>query len=105
MPKLTPETSVSTLINVLFKPPEEVATSTQISYRDRVHETQIDRLIEGSGFSNVVGFIMAVTWVGLLWDKLPHVVLGVWLGAHWKRAVPLTLLCPSLSQILLNIWF
>jgi signal transduction histidine kinase len=80
MTKLTPETSVSTLINVLFKPPEKEASSTQISYRDRVHETQVERLIEGSGFSNIVGFIMAVTWVGLLWDKLPHLVLGVWLG-------------------------
>ena len=80
MSRLTPETSVSTLINVLFKPPEMEASSTQISYRDRVHETQVARLIEGSGFSNVVGFIMAVTWVGLLWNKLPHLVLGVWLG-------------------------
>jgi signal transduction histidine kinase len=80
MPRLTPEASVSTLIDVLSKPAENEASTTQISYRDRVHETQVARLIEGSGFSNLVGFIMAMTWVGLLWNKLPHLVLGVWLG-------------------------
>ena len=49
-------------------------------YGDLVLQTQISRLIEGSGFSNLAGFLMAIIWVGLLWDALPHLVLGVWLG-------------------------
>ncbi len=49
-------------------------------FRDRVMHTQVTRLIEGSGFGGLVGFVMAILWVVLLWNKLPHVVLGVWLG-------------------------
>ena len=49
-------------------------------FGDRVNQTQITRLIEGSGFGGLVGFIMAVLWVMLLWNKLPHIVLSVWLG-------------------------
>ena len=49
-------------------------------FSDRVMQTQVSRLIEGSGFGGLVGFIMAVLWVVLLWNKLPHVVLSVWLG-------------------------
>jgi signal transduction histidine kinase/CheY-like chemotaxis protein len=80
MPKGSPAASVTTLINAVIKPTTEAVTSTQISYRDRVRETQVSRLIEGSAFSNLAGFIMAVIWVGLLRDKLPHLVLGFWLG-------------------------
>ncbi len=47
---------------------------------DRVLQTQIVRLITGSGISNIVGFAMAIIWVGLIWKDLPHEVLGVWLG-------------------------
>ena len=50
-------------------------------FSDRVMQTQVTRLIEGSGFGGLVGFIMAILWVVLLWNKLPHVVLSVWLGA------------------------
>jgi len=49
-------------------------------FSDRVMQTQITRLIEGSGFGGLVGFIMAIIWVALLWNKLPHVVLSFWLG-------------------------
>ncbi len=47
---------------------------------DRVLQTQIVRLITGSGFSNIAGFAMAIIWVGLIWKDLPHEVLSVWLG-------------------------
>jgi len=49
-------------------------------FSDRVMQTQVTRLIEGSGFGGLVGFIMAILWVVLLWNKLPHEVLSVWLG-------------------------
>jgi len=49
-------------------------------FSERVMHTQVTRLIEGSGFGGLVGFIMAIIWVVLLWNKLPHVVLSVWLG-------------------------
>jgi len=49
-------------------------------FSDRVIQTQVTRLIEGSGFGGLVGFIMAILWVVLLWNKLPHEVLSVWLG-------------------------
>ena len=62
-----------------------IAPGMRASYKasdfsDRVMETQVTRLIEGSGFGGLVGFIMAILWVVLLWNKLPHVVLSVWLG-------------------------
>ncbi|NOQ88088.1 MAG: response regulator [Gammaproteobacteria bacterium] len=47
---------------------------------ERVLQTQIVRLITGSGFSNIAGFAMAIIWVGLIWKDLPHEVLSVWLG-------------------------
>ena len=50
-------------------------------FSDRVMQTQVTRLIEGSGFGGLVGFVMAILWVVLLWKKLPHEVLSVWLGA------------------------
>ncbi len=50
-------------------------------FSERVMQTQVSRLIEGSGFGGLVGFIMAILWVVLLWSKLPHVVLSVWLGS------------------------
>ena len=49
-------------------------------YNDRVHQTQIVRLIEGSGFNNLVSMIMAVVWVALVWGNLPPIVLSVWLS-------------------------
>jgi signal transduction histidine kinase len=63
-----------------------VGTEVKAAYKasdfsDRVMQTQVTRLIEGSGFGGLVGFIMAILWVVLLWNKLPHVVLSVWLGA------------------------
>jgi signal transduction histidine kinase/ActR/RegA family two-component response regulator len=50
------------------------------SHDERVLQTQIERLITGSGFSNIAGISMAIIWVGLIWQDLPHVVLSVWLG-------------------------
>ncbi len=47
---------------------------------ERVLQTQVARLITGSGFSNLAGISMAIIWVGLIWKDLPHVVLSVWLG-------------------------
>ena len=47
---------------------------------ERILQTQITRLIKGSGFSNLAGIAMAIIWVGLIWDDLPHEVLSVWLG-------------------------
>ena len=47
---------------------------------ERILQTQIARLIAGSGFSNIAGISMAVIWVGLIWKDLPHEVLTVWLG-------------------------
>ena len=49
-------------------------------YRDRVMQTQITHLIEGSGLNNIAGIVMAVTWVLLIWKNLPQEVLSVWLG-------------------------
>ncbi len=49
-------------------------------YRQRVLQTQITRLIEGSTFGNIAAYIMAVIWVGLVWNKLPREVLSVWIG-------------------------
>ena len=46
----------------------------------RILQTQIIRLITGSGFSNVAGIAMALIWVGLIWNDLPHEILIVWLG-------------------------
>jgi len=52
----------------------------QSGHEDRILQTQIARLISGSGFSNIAGIVMAVVWVGLIWKDLPHEVLSVWLG-------------------------
>jgi signal transduction histidine kinase/CheY-like chemotaxis protein len=60
---------------------EEVRSGYKATdFSDRVMQTQVSRLIEGSGFGGLVGFIMAIIWVVLLWNKLPHIVLSVWLG-------------------------
>ena len=65
----------STLLNA------NILTAESASQQDeRVLQTQIVRLITGSGFSNVAGFAMAIIWVGLIWKDLPHEVLSVWLG-------------------------
>jgi len=47
---------------------------------ERILQTQIVRLITGSGFSNIAGIAMAIIWVGLIWKNLPHEILIVWLG-------------------------
>lgn len=49
-------------------------------YTDRVHQTQVTRLIENSGFNNLVSMFMAVIWVALVWGDLPSLVLSVWLS-------------------------
>ncbi len=46
----------------------------------RIQQTQITRLIEAAGFSNVAGIVMTLIWAGLLWESLPRIVLSVWLG-------------------------
>ena len=58
----------------------EEAINSLESYSRRVRLSQVERLIESSGFSNLVGFIMASLWVGLVWNDLPREVLLVWLG-------------------------
>lgn len=55
-------------------------TSTADEAGERILQTQIARLITGSGFSNLAGIAMAIIWVGLIWKNLPHEVLSVWLG-------------------------
>ncbi|VAW53792.1 BarA sensory histidine kinase (= VarS = GacS) [hydrothermal vent metagenome] len=47
---------------------------------ERILQTQIERLITGSGFSNIAGIAMAIIWVGMIWKDLPHEILVVWLG-------------------------
>ena len=65
--------------NSLFDVSSSQAESAS-SQDERVLQTQIVRLITGSGFSNIAGFAMAIIWVGLIWKDLPHEVLSVWLG-------------------------
>ena len=64
--------------------PAEVASSlvekSASPQDERILQTQITRLITGSGFSNVAGIAMAAIWVGLIWKDLPHEILIVWLG-------------------------
>ena len=49
-------------------------------YTDRIHQAQVTRLIESSGFNNIVSMFMAVIWVALVWGDLPSLVLSVWLS-------------------------
>ncbi|MES0327594.1 MAG: hypothetical protein ABUK13_05325, partial [Gammaproteobacteria bacterium] len=49
-------------------------------YTDRIHQAQVTRLIESSGFNNLVSMFMAVIWVALVWGDLPSLVLSVWLS-------------------------
>jgi len=58
----------------------ELIDSPVSEHDERILQTQIERLITGSGFSNIAGIAMAVIWVGLIWKNLPHEVLSVWLG-------------------------
>ena len=58
----------------------ELMNETVSDHDERILQTQIERLITGSGFSNIAGFAMAVIWVGLIWKDLPREVLSVWLG-------------------------
>ena len=67
------------LNKVAFNASSEVDSSLD-GYAEQVSQTQVIRLIETSGFNNLVGLILATIWVALLWDQLPHVVLVVWLG-------------------------
>jgi len=69
-----------TLINKIAFDANAEVDSDLNDYADQVHQTQVIRLIESSGFNNLVGLILATIWVALLWDQLPHLVLGVWLG-------------------------
>ena len=57
-----------------------VAGQQPAEHDHRILQTQVARLITGSGFSNIAGIVMAVIWVGLIWKDLPHEVLSVWLG-------------------------
>ena len=58
----------------------ELMDDSVSKHDERILQTQIERLITGSGFSNIAGIAMAVIWVGLIWKDLPHEVLSVWLG-------------------------
>jgi len=58
----------------------ELAENPVVMRDQRILQIQIVRLITGSGFSNVAGIVMAIIWVGLIWKKLPHEILTVWLG-------------------------
>ncbi len=57
-----------------------ISVETADQKDERILQTQITRLITGSGFSNLAGIAMAIIWVGLIWNDLPHEVLSVWLG-------------------------
>ncbi len=57
-----------------------LSVESDIQQNERILQTQIVRLITSSGFSNIAGIAMAIIWVGLIWEDLPHEVLGVWLG-------------------------
>ena len=59
---------------------EILSDSRSSDYRERVMQTQVTNLIEGSGLNNLAGILMAVTWVLLIWKNLPQEVLSVWLG-------------------------
>jgi signal transduction histidine kinase/ActR/RegA family two-component response regulator len=59
---------------------EILSDSRSSDYRERVMQTQVTNLIEGSGLNNLAGIVMAVTWVLLIWKNLPQEVLSVWLG-------------------------
>ena len=58
----------------------ELSAKSGSLHDERILQTQIARLISGSGFSNLAGIAMAIIWVGLIWKDLPHEVLSVWLG-------------------------
>ena len=49
-------------------------------YGDLVHESHESRLIESSGFNNLISLLMAMTWVVLVWRDFPTLVLSVWLA-------------------------
>ena len=58
----------------------ELPDESVSKHDERILQTQVERLIAGSGFSNIAGIAMAIIWVGLIWKNLPHEVLSVWLG-------------------------
>jgi len=58
----------------------EISAEPAGRHDERILQTQIARLISGSGFSNLVGIAMAIIWVGLIWKDLPHEVLNVWIA-------------------------
>lgn len=68
------------MISQTENPTLNMAGSSSAQQEERILQTQITRLITGSGFSNVAGISMAIIWVGLIWKDLPHEVLSVWLG-------------------------
>jgi len=61
-------------------PEQGIRVEANAGQDTRVLQTQIVRLITGSGFANIAGIAMAIIWVGLIWNSLPHEVLSVWLG-------------------------
>ena len=63
----------------MISPPEATVLETGHApekfsgeHDERILQTQITRLISGSGFSNLAGIAMAIIWVGLIWKNLPH---------------------------------
>lgn len=64
-------------------------------YAEAVRRTQEIRLIESSGFNNLASLVMAITWVGLVWGKLPSIVLSVWLA----MMVVLFFICAAIQHL------
>ena len=64
----------------LYKKSESETPDEIDVYDGTVKKIQVIRLIESSGFNNLASLIMAITWVGLVWGKLPPIVLTVWLA-------------------------
>jgi len=64
----------------ILSAPGENSVSPAMKQENRIQQTQIVRLITGSGFSNIAGIAMAIIWVGIIWKNLPHEVLTVWLS-------------------------
>ncbi|MDT8452284.1 MAG: ATP-binding protein [Gammaproteobacteria bacterium] len=74
----------------------EVEVEDEIDvYAEAVRETQEIRLIESSGFSNLASLLMVITWVGLVWGKLPPIVLSVWLA----MMVVLFFICAAIQHL------
>ena len=68
------------MLDILKKRSNPVVADEIDVYGDRVRLEHVIRLIEGSGFNNIVSVLMAAVWVVLAWNKLPQIVLSVWLS-------------------------